>query len=341
VTSLKVGLIGAGGISRVHAEGWKAIGAQTTVYSVAGAEALAKQYDFAVADDLDALFGASDIVDIVAPTSAHHPLAIAAIAAGKHVICEKPLGMNTEQARDIVRAAGEAGVQLYPAHVVRFFPAYVRIKELVDAGGVGTPAVLRFTRGGEAPRPGSWFFSRSAGGGIILDQMIHDLDQALWLAGDVTQVYAVQNPHADGDDVPAPVTAQVVLTHASGAISHVQGLWGPPGLTFRTSIDVAGDGGMIAHDSRTDEAVTVDLPGLTSAGGYLPPATKAESPYTTQLRAFVAAIEAGEPARVTGADGIRAVALAEAAAESIDTGRAVDVDLAAATAGLENERSAA
>jgi len=328
VTTLRVGLIGAGGISHVHVAAWQQLGATITVQSTAGAAELGKQYGLAVADDINELLPHVDVIDVIAPSTAHKDVALTAIAAGKHVVCEKPLAATSADAAEIVRAARAAGVQIYPAHVVRYFPEYAAIKAEIDAGRIGTPAVLRFSRAGQAPRAGSWFFSEVAGGGIVRDQMIHDLDQARWMAGEVTQVYAVQNPPTIGGAVPEIVTAHVVLTHASGAISHIQGVWGPPGLTFRTSVEVAGSGGVLGYQSPDDGSVLLDLPTGASDDGYLPPTTHAESPYTSELREFAAAFAGGPPPRVTAADGIIAVALVEAATASIQSGRAVPFNAA-------------
>jgi myo-inositol 2-dehydrogenase/D-chiro-inositol 1-dehydrogenase len=307
----------------VHVAAWQALGADIAIYSHAGADALAAQYGLSVATDIPDLLARVDIVDIVAPSPAHKPLALAAIAAGKHLVCEKPLGSTSADAREIARAAREAGVQAYPAHVVRFFPEYVAIKDQIDAGRIGTPAVLRFTRTGQAPRAGSWFFSEPDGGGIVLDQMIHDLDQARWMAGEVTQVYAVQNPPTVAGIVPGVVTAQVVLSHAGGAISHVQGVWGPPGTTFRTSVDVAGDAGSIGYESPDDGSIRVELQAARNHANYLPPSTHSQSPYLTQLREFAAAFSGGPAPRVSLDDGVAAVELAEAAIASIRTGQAI------------------
>lgn len=325
MTQLRVGLIGAGGISHVHVAAWQALGADITVYSPAGADALAAQYRLSVAHDVDDLLARVDIIDIVAPSRAHKSLALAAIAAGKPLVCEKPLGATTADAREIARAARDAGVQAYPAHVVRFFPEYAAIKAEIDAGRIGTPAVLRFTRTGQAPRAGSWFFSEPDGGGIVLDQMIHDLDQARWMAGEVTQVYAVQNPPTVSGIVPGIVTAQVVLTHARGAISHVHGVWGPPGTTFRTSVDVAGDAGSIGYESPDDGSIRIELPAAGNDANYLPPSTHSESPYLTQLRELTASFSGGPAPRVSLDDGVAAVALAEAAIASIRSGQAVSM----------------
>lgn len=325
VNTLRVGLIGAGGISRVHADGWRALGSTVTVHSREGASAFAAEHGFAVADDLDALLAACDMVDIVTPTSSHAPLALAAIAAGKHVVCEKPLAGTAADARAVVEAARTAGVWLFPAHVVRYFPEYAELHRLVSTGRIGEPAVQRFVRGGEAPRAGSWFHDEAAGGGIVLDQMIHDFDQALWLAGDVTRAYAARSAPSRDAAEPHAVTAHVVLTHASGTISHVQGTWGARGLAFRTSADVAGSAGTLAIDSLADAPSRVDIPSAGDKDGYLPPPAHAESPYTAQLRGYVSAILTGGDARVTPEDGVRAVAVAEAAAESLRTGRSVAV----------------
>ncbi|MGO1850958.1 Gfo/Idh/MocA family protein [Microbacterium sp.] len=320
---LRVGLVGAGGISHVHVQGWLTLGVTVCVYSTDGAEALAAEYGIESADTFDAMLSRVDIVDIVTPSSSHREIALAVIAAGKHLVCEKPLAPNTADAMEILDAAQRAGVQVYPAHVVRFFPEYVTLKSAIDAGRLGELAVLRFSRAGEAPASGSWFFDENNGGGIIRDQMIHDLDQARWLAGEVTAVYAVQNPPTVDAVVPSPVTAHVVLTHASGAISHVQGYWGPPGLTFSTSVDVAGSAGVLTYESSGDAAMRFDLPSASALADYVPVSTAAENPYTWELREFVSAFAGGPQPRVSAQDGILAVALAEAAAESIATGQPV------------------
>ncbi|OJU39038.1 MAG: hypothetical protein BGN97_12825 [Microbacterium sp. 69-10] len=333
--ALRVGLVGAGGISHVHVAGWQALGADISVFSKAGADALAEQHGLTVVSTFEELVDLVDVVDIVTPTATHRELALTAIAAGRHVVCEKPLAATSAEAKEIARAARAAGVQVYPAHVVRYFPEYVALKRAITTGVIGEPAVLRFTRAGEAPRAGSWFFDETAGGGIVLDQMIHDLDQARWLAGEVVQVYAVQNPPTREGTVPAVVTAQIVLTHLSGAVSHVQGYWGPTGLTFRTSVDVAGSAGTVGYESPDDGSIRMDMPAATSADDYLPPRTHAESPYTLELREFAAAFAGGPVPRIDLEDGILAIALAEAAVASIASGAAVDFNADVVLADLQ------
>ncbi|MBQ3358112.1 MAG: Gfo/Idh/MocA family oxidoreductase [Microbacterium sp.] len=322
MSTLKVGLIGAGGISRVHADAWRALGAQGYVTSLAGAEEIAEEYGFELVADVDALIDLVDLVDIVTPSSTHADFALRAIAAGRDVVCEKPLAATSIDAARVTDAAAAAGVRLFPAHVVRYMGEYAQIKAAVDAGRIGTLAVQRFSRAGAAPQS-PWFFSESAGGGLIRDLMIHDIDQALWFAGDVSQVFAVQNPPTIDDRVPAPVTSHIVLTHENGVISHIHGSWVAPGIPFRTSVEVAGSEGRLRYDSAEDRTLRTDAAALPGATDYLPPMSPQDSPYYAEIADFVAALREGREARVTPADGIRAVAVAEAAIASIAAGTPV------------------
>ena len=324
MSTLTVGLIGAGGISRVHADAWRALGAACYVTSLVGAEEIAEEYGFTVVDDVDALIELVDIVDIVTPSSTHADFALRAIARGRDVVCEKPLAATAEIAATVAQAAVAAGVRLFPAHVVRYMGEYRRIKQGIDAGRIGTVAVQRFSRSGSAPQT-PWFFSESTGGGLIRDLMIHDIDQAIWFAGPVAAVYAVQNPPTVDDRVPAPVTSHVVLTHRSGVISHIHGSWVAPGMPFRTSVEVAGSEGRLRYDSAEDHTLRTDAVLDRATADYLPPMSPQESPYYAEIVDFVAAISEGRDALVTPADGIEAVAVAEAAYASIAAGAAVSL----------------
>lgn len=328
MTGLRVGLIGAGGIAGVHIAGWQQLGAQITIYSRSGAAHLVRDHGITEVDSLEALLAASDLVSILTPTTTHHEYAMAAIAAGKDVICEKPLAENTLRAAEIANAAHAAGVRLFPAHVVRFFPEYVAAKE--QLAGEPNPAVLHLSRSSAAPAAGSWFFDEALGGGIVPDQMIHDIDQARWLAGDVQRVFAVQNPPSVDGIVPRPVAARVALMHSNGVLSRLGGEWGPDGLPFSTSITIEAPDGSTVYSWPDGEVAN-------APGDYLPAQTPADSPYTLQIAEFAEARASGAPARVTPYDGVMAVALAEAAAASIKTGKPVEFSAADVAALLEGD----
>ncbi|MFJ8826912.1 Gfo/Idh/MocA family protein [Streptomyces sp. NPDC102467] len=327
---LDVGLIGAGGIARAHLPAWTELGARVTILSTDGqAEQLAARYaEFGVTavDSLAELLDRSSVVDVCTPTFTHRQLVLDAIAAGKHVVCEKPLALTVDGAQHMVDAAEAAGVLLFPAHVVRYFPAYAALAESVAAGGIGAPAVLRFTRSGRYPVWAPWFADPALSGGILVDQMIHDLDFARLLAGEVVRVHAqVRGRHTPGATDGDVATGTAVLTHASGAVSHVLGVWGLPDLPFRTTFRVAGPGGILEHDSTAHTGFRVLAQGARALGEGIPGSAMTESPYLTELRDFAAAVTGGPAPRASARDGVEAVRIAAAAAESARTGEPVEL----------------
>jgi myo-inositol 2-dehydrogenase / D-chiro-inositol 1-dehydrogenase len=289
--SVRIGLVGAGGIAPEHAQACQDLGHPFSVYARGHAKEFAGRYGIAEAATYDHLLDHSDIVVISAPTPAHEELVLTALVGGVHVICEKPLTLGVEASLRLAAAADRAGRLLLPAHVVRYFPAYAAIKERVEAGAVGRVTALRLSRRGASPAT-PWFHDEDASGGLVTDLMIHDYDQAAWLAGDVADVTAIHWYDEDGEH------ARVLLTHESGATSEVEGGWAPPGTPFRTQLHVTGDAGTLDHDSLAE-------------------ADPAESPYTTQLRDLVSACTDGTTPRVTIHDGIRAVRVAEAVRTSL------------------------
>ena len=322
----RVGLIGAGGIARSHVPAWLAMGAELTVYSTLGAEELANQFGHCtVVSSLDELLASCDVVDIVTPTPTHREYAELALHAGKDVVCEKPLGRNAADAQAIVDLAAQLGRQVYPGHVVRFFPEYAAMREAVVNETIGTPAIARFTRTGSFPAWADWFADDAQSGGVVLDLMIHDLDIARWVMGEVVAVYATASRDRTAEGAEVSV-AEATLTHASGAISYVRGVWGPPGTTFWTSFNVAGDQGVLRFDTREEKSFRLDAAKSAAAGAMLPDLGFVESPYLTELREFATAFEGGPTPRVTGSDGVTAVRLAEAALDSIRLGRTISCE---------------
>ncbi|WP_338702676.1 Gfo/Idh/MocA family oxidoreductase [Streptomyces sp. Q6] len=327
---LDVGLIGAGGIARAHLPAWTALGARVTILSTDGhAEQLAAQYaasGVTAVHSLTELLDRCTVVDVCTPTFTHRDLALDAIAAGKHVVCEKPLALTAAEAQEMTDAARAAGVLLFPAHVVRYFPAYAALAAHVARGELGAPAVLRFTRSGCFPVWAPWFSDPALSGGILVDQMIHDFDFARLLAGEVVRVHArlrgKQEPGAVAGDV---ATGTAVLTHASGAVSHVLGVWGLPDLPFRTTFRVAGPGGILEHDSTDRPGFRVLAQGSRPLGEGIPRSPMTESPYLTELRDFATAVAGGPAPRVSARDGVEAVRVAQAAAESARTGEPVEL----------------
>lgn len=339
---MKIGVIGAGTMGRTHAAGWAEIAAgypaseRSDAPQLAGilaepveeARPLAEKYGCRAYGSLKELLADVDIVDVCTPTHLHREMTIAAFDHGRHVICEKPIARDLESARAMVAAGAKAGLRLFVAQVVRFFPEYAAAKRAVDEGRIGRVATQRLSRGSYRPRraPSDWLLDVERSGGILLDFMIHDFDFARWIAGDVVSVYAKK---ASSVDPASPVDfAFAILAHESGALSHVQGSWAYPPPTFRTGFEISGDAGMIEQDSEPTSAIQHLLAAQEGAHGDVgvPSSPLAESPYTAELREFYDAILSGKEARVSGEDGVAALAIGLAAIESDRTGRAVGIE---------------
>lgn len=327
---LRVGIVGSGFMGATHAAAWS----QTPVklagvlsVDVDKARRLADQYQARAYDNLDALIRDVDVIDVCTPTHLHHDVVVRAAAAGKHIICEKPLARTVAQAQAIIAACEKAGVQLLVAHVVRFFPEYALAKAAVERGDIGQVAVVRLTRCSSLPgwAADNWLMDSARSGGMLLDLMIHDFDYARWVAGDVVSVFAKnvrgQNPAATED------YGLVILRHTSGAISNVEGGWAYPKGMFRTALEIAGDAGLIEHPADSSTPIGVHLKGSANGveAALLPSSPLAEDPYATQLKHFYDVLVNGAVPRVTAQDGLAALQIALAALESAASGRQVTI----------------
>ncbi len=319
----RVGIVGAGSITSLHIPFWKRLGWEPSVFALQGAESLADRYGIQVQPTLESLLDGVDAVDVCTSSGSHAAVAEAAVREGIPVVCEKPMALSFDDALTLSQEALSRGVSVLPAHVVRFFGQYEAVHRAVSSGALGDLAILRFVRGGSRPSS-AWFLDEAQSGGIVFDLMVHDLDQARWLAGEVQTVHAVQNPVTSGGQVPHEVVAHATLVHDTGAISHIQSFWGSPGFTFGPSFDVSGSAGRLVSNPAHEVTVFEDIPGLESEHSYLPPEAAEESPYFTQISEFSHALLDDAPCRVSVGDGVLAVGLAEAVRESIQARKPVD-----------------
>jgi predicted dehydrogenase len=328
---LKVGIVGTGNMGRTHAAGWARTPATIAAFCSLDARApeAAEQYNAALVDNLDSLLPQVDVVDICAPTHLHHEMVLAAAAAGKHIVCEKPLALTYAQGCEVLAACQRAGVTLLVAHVVRFFPEYAAAKAIIERGDIGAVAVTRLTRCAYQPKAAAdnWFLDPTRSGGMMLDLMIHDFDYARWIAGDVVSVYArsVRGSQPDA----AEDYAIAVLSHASGAISNIEGAWAYPPPMFRTALEIAGSGGLIEHPADSSVPLGIYLKrsstGETADVG-IPGSPLAEDPYTTEIKHFYDVLVHNVAARVTAEDGLAALRIALAARQSAQSGQAVMIE---------------
>jgi scyllo-inositol 2-dehydrogenase (NADP+) len=307
---------------------------------------LAADHPGAVAVDTlqDALDGA-DVVVVASPNRFHAPLAQAAIAAGKHVVVDKPLAVSAAEARALDDAARAAGVVLVPFQNRRWDDDFLTLRREVDAGRLGRVLRLesRFDRWRPAIREGVWREEAdpAAGGGLLLDLGSHLVDQAVQLLGPVTTVYAELDVRRPGAAVEDDVF--LALAHVGGARSH---LWAgvhaaddPP--RFRALGD---QGAFVSHGLDQQEAAlrAGDRPGkdpnfgvrdVQAAGGAAfhdgsgtaQPVTLERGRWVDFYPGVVAAIRDGAPPPVAASESVGVLELLEAARDSAQRGTVVAV----------------
>lgn len=170
---LNVGILGVGHLGKFHVNNWKEIeGVHITGFydpDDANAVIIADKYQLPRYTAVDKLLDTCDAVDIIAPTSFHYELAMAAIKKGKHVFVEKPLANTMEEARELVKLAKEANVKFQVGHVERFNPAFLALKDIALH-----PMFIEVHRLAQ-------FNPRGTDVSVILDLMIHDIDIILSL----------------------------------------------------------------------------------------------------------------------------------------------------------------
>jgi len=335
----RVGIVGAGLIGGMHAERWARLPVELVGFytrAPAHARAAAERYGGRAFPSLETMLAEVDVVDICTPTPSHKDLVLAAAAAGKDILCEKPMARHLRDAQEMIAACESAGVRLFMAHVVRFFPEYAHAKAVLDGGHLGRPGVIRAVRGGNYPAPDTqnWYVDFEQGGGVIMDMLIHDIDYARWCFGDVARVFARGLTFSEVTDAD-----HVLLTARfnNGAIGHLEGSWAFPPGNFRTRLEIAGDGGLLEVDSlqRPPIQVTLKQEGTGLAAGVPVPESPmhpGDDPYYREIAHFFECLQSGEEFLVTPQDGLEALRIALAAIESLRSGRPVDVETFGETA---------
>ncbi len=329
--AITVGLVGAGRIGRLHAE--------NLVYRIPEAELVAVSDIFVeaaerVAADLQIPAAYQDhrrlledesiqAVLICSSTDTHAQIMEEAAEAGKQIFCEKPIALDLGRIDQALDAVDQAGVKLQVGFNRRFDPNFCRAQEIVAAGEIGEPHLLRITSRDPEPPPVEYV---KVSGGIFLDMTIHDFDMARFLMGsEVEEIYAAGGVLVDPEigragDID---TAIVTLHFANGALGTIdnsrQAVYG-----YDQRVEVFGSGGMVAVSNNTaDSAVISDAKG---AHGSLPLFFFIErytEAYVAEMRAFVDCILNDTPPPVTGLDGRIPVVMGYAAKKSYEEQRPV------------------
>jgi len=188
------------------------------------------------------------LVDICLPTPQHAEATIAALQAGKDVFCEKPMAFTDAECAEMEKALEASGRQLLIGHCLRYWPHYVKAKEIMDSGDYGRVLTARFHRSGGTPWWSweNWLATGSRSGGAVLDMHIHDVDTALWWFGEP------QNIVADGlviDGMPASV--ETIWRYDDGPLVQLYGSWDNNGGPFQYGFKIVMEKATLVHDPAT------------------------------------------------------------------------------------------
>lgn len=323
---LNVGLLGAGRIAGVHATAITTNpGSRLVAVSDINTEAaarLAAHYG-AEARTTDAILSdpAINAVLIATSTDIHSDLIERATAAGKAVLCEKPVDLSLARAQACQKTVGNAPVMI--GFNRRFDPNFAALKAALDKGEIGKPELLSITSFDPAPPPVAYI---KVSGGLFRDMMIHDFDMANFMMG--TAPVAVS---AVGSSIVDPAigaagdvdTAVVTLTYADGRIAVIKNsrraVYG-----YDQRVELLGSEGLLqAQNMLENTVVKSTTAGVTGAKPTYFFLERYMPAYAAEWAAFVTSITKGSALPVTLADGIAALAMAEAATLSAKSGAPV------------------
>lgn len=328
---VRVGIIGAGRIGKIHADNLLRMG-EAEVVAISDLFANEELLAWAsargiglVTTDSTELIGHPDIdaVFICSSTDTHVPLIIQAAEAGKHIFCEKPVSMDVNRTREALDAVRKADVKLQIGFNRRFDHNFKRLRELVEQGRAGDPHLIKITS--RDPNPPSPAYIQVSGG-IFMDMAIHDFDMARFLAGsEVETVFAqgavlVDPVFGEYDDLDTAITT---LTFASGALAVIdnsrRAVYG-----YDQRVEVFGSKGAVSADNDYPNTVVVSgEDGIVRDKPLHFFLERYNEAYIDETRQFIDSVLHDRPLAVEGFDGLQAELIAKAAKESVKLGRPV------------------
>lgn len=319
---------GAGRIGAVHAANLAESGKTKLLYVVdvdlTAAKALAKKHGAAVVSAAAALNDpAIDAVIIASSTDTHADLVIASAKAGKAIFCEKPIDLSLKRVDECLAVVKQTGVPMLVGFNRRFDPSFRALRTRIDQGAIGKVEQVIISSRDPGLPPISYL---KVSGGQFRDMTIHDFDMARWLLGEEpVEVFAYGSCLVDTavGEIGDTDSVMVMMKTASGRLCHInnsrRATYG-----YDQRIEVHGSKGRVMagnHAPTTVEvadgdAVSVDKPLYFFLERYA-------AAYKAELAAFVDAVINKKPMPVGAEDGRQAIVLAEAAAESLTSGKSV------------------
>ncbi len=339
---VRIGIVGAGRFAETHLDQFARVdGAEVVAVCRRNEDALRelqRRYDIPAGytDYRDMLnSGGIDAVSIVTPTASHHRIAMDAISAKLHVLCDKPLALTAADAKEMLDAAEKAGVVHSTNFNQRGNTPLGRMKRYVDSGYVGELIHIHIRWGQSMfddvkPELLSWRGLTNMGGGTVYE-LIHVFDAVRFLGGEVSRIYALLRtsiPHRKFSDAPegmnvdAPDSSAFLLELQGGAYAVVHTSWvsrgtGPDGRTI-VEFEVTGSEGRIMSNGR------YGIVGANMEFGQLSELDPG-NPYPQPYELFINSIRTGEPVETSFKDGVKAALIADAAFLSAREDRWIDL----------------
>lgn len=329
---MKIGIIGAGRIGKVHAKNISTFVPELCIQTLADPFMNAETEEFArncgicnITKDPAEIFDDPEIeaVLICSSTNTHADFIIQAAKAGKHIFCEKPISYDLDTVRAAINAAQEANVKLQIGFCRRFDHNHRAVYDLVRSGAVGRVNLVKISS--RDPEPPSLDYVKVSGG-IFYDMMIHDFDMARFLAGsEVTEVSAYGSVLVDpGIGAAGDVdTAIVTLKFASGALGVIdnsrKAVYG-----YDQRVEVFGSEGCAQNANDIPSTATLwNASGSLSGTAHKVMWDRYTGAFVAEMQAFAAAVIGDLETPVTGMDGLYPVLMAAAATKSLREGRPV------------------
>ncbi len=335
IEQVRIGMIGAGRIGKLHARNLSFNIANATVSAVSDVyldaakqcaeecripKAVMNHRDIMDDPDIDAIF-------ICSSTDTHAQMIVEGAEAGKHIFCEKPIDYDLERIDNALNAVEKASVKLQIGFNRRFDPNFKRAKEYVAEGKLGKPHIIKITSRDPEPPPIEYV---KVSGGLFFDMTIHDFDMCRYLMGEeVVEVYAVGTSLVDpkigeAGDVD---TAIITLTYESGAYCVIdnsrQAVYG-----YDQRIEVFGTDGCVVVDNREPYSATFFKRGQVQRDPlhyfFL---DRYKDAYLAETQEFITCVQENKMPTVTGIDGRIPIIMAMAANQSLQERRPVKVSL--------------
>ncbi|GAB6934302.1 MAG: Gfo/Idh/MocA family oxidoreductase [Bacillota bacterium] len=339
---IRVGVIGCGSIAKHRHLPEYAANPHAQIVAVCDvvrerAEAAASRYGAEAYTDWRAMLkrGDLDAVSVCTPNDLHGPITIAALEAGIHVLCEKPMATSAEEAEAMIRAAESSGKILMIAHNQRFMKAHVKAKQILSSGALGRVLTFRTTFGHAGPETwsvegaGGWFFRKErAFLGALGDLGIHKVDLLRWLLDDEIVEVAALMGTLEKADTDVEDNAVCILRTRRGVIGTMVSSWTYKPYEDNSTVLYC-ERGTLRIGENPDYQVVVDYAGgereLHRVGKIQ---TNEEGGQTASgvIDAFLESIVKGTPPLVPGEEGYRSLKVILAAVKSAETKRVVAVE---------------